>query len=326
VCYLFTIYRTIPNLYIPVYHRYTGLLALFFTYFSFLKASFADPGFVTQKNVKDFENSFPYDDLMNISGRKCTTCNIIRPARSKHSPLTGKCVSKFDHYCGWLNNDVGEWNYRWFHLYLISNFLLIAYAIYIYVMSLLSIVDSEDLWNATFMTQNGEKVSASLAIVIQYMLARHMIVIAQLFFIAACGMMIFGFWAYHFFLVCTNTTTSETFRKKDLLQLWNVVNKYVAARKKKGETKIDMQALYDELYKIEDSTEEKTYHDEEHKQTEQTKQQVRKEWKMKTLEKMAQMIQDKEPLYLSTYDRGVWQNIMEVVFPPSLRKKKSKFN
>ncbi|EFC50764.1 predicted protein, partial [Naegleria gruberi] len=214
--YLVTVFREIPNLYIPEYHRYTGLVALIITYCSFLIASFSDPGFITKKTERQFEKSFPYDEVMYISERKCSTCDIVRPARSKHCPLSGKCVAKFDHYCGWLNNDVGELNYRWFHSFLICNFLLVVYAVYIYVQTLMSLVDEENLWSSTFMNNKGERVSASVSIIIQYMLSRHIMIIAQLFFIAACGLMIFGFWLYHFYLVCTNTTTSETFKKKDL--------------------------------------------------------------------------------------------------------------
>ncbi|KAF0972194.1 hypothetical protein FDP41_009502 [Naegleria fowleri] len=322
VLYLFTVFKAIPNLYVPAYHRYTGFVALVLTYFSFLKASFSDPGFIKKTNAKQFEKSFPFDEVMYISERKCTTCDIIRPARSKHCPLSGKCVAKFDHYCGWLNNDVGELNYRWFHLFLISNFLLIVYAVYVYVMTLWSVVDEENLWNVSFMTSTGERVNASLSIILQYMLARYIMVVAQLLFIAACGLMIFGFWGYHFYLVCTNTTTNETFKKKDLEQLWDIVTKYVETRKKKSN--IDVQALYDELYKEEEEANEmkkEEHHDEEHKKTEEKKKQVRKEWKMKLLEKMCEMAQQNKKLNLSFYNRGIWNNIKEVIFPPALYHK-----
>ncbi|OSX80457.1 hypothetical protein BU14_0052s0071 [Porphyra umbilicalis] len=48
----------------------------------------------------------------------CHTCRRRKPARSKHSPLTGTCVAVYDHYCGWVANDVGALNRRLFLLFL----------------------------------------------------------------------------------------------------------------------------------------------------------------------------------------------------------------
>lgn len=44
----------------------------------------------------------------------CISCGVLRPLRAKHCAVTDRCVVKFDHYCGWLNNAVGHGNYRTF--------------------------------------------------------------------------------------------------------------------------------------------------------------------------------------------------------------------
>jgi len=42
---------------------------------------------------------------------------VARPPRASHDRKTGRCVAKFDHYCPWVGNSVGERNYVWFLLF-----------------------------------------------------------------------------------------------------------------------------------------------------------------------------------------------------------------
>ena len=47
----------------------------------------------------------------------CHSCHIVRPKRSKHCRAARKCVMAFDHYCPYVGNTVGLYNYRYFYAY-----------------------------------------------------------------------------------------------------------------------------------------------------------------------------------------------------------------
>eukprot|EP00958_Prasinococcus_capsulatus_P020783 scaffold2752_cov393-Prasinococcus_capsulatus_cf.AAC.22 len=44
----------------------------------------------------------------------CHSCQIVRPLRSKHCKVTRQCVARFDHYCPFVLNAVGDGNRRYF--------------------------------------------------------------------------------------------------------------------------------------------------------------------------------------------------------------------
>jgi len=50
----------------------------------------------------------------------CHSCHIVKPPRSKHCRVRRTCVATFDHYCPYVGNTVGLYNYRWFVLYCLS--------------------------------------------------------------------------------------------------------------------------------------------------------------------------------------------------------------
>lgn len=51
--------------------------------------------------------------------RSCHTCKMVKPWRTHHCQICGKCVLRMDHHCPWMNRCVGYYNYCYFFLFLL---------------------------------------------------------------------------------------------------------------------------------------------------------------------------------------------------------------
>ena len=93
-------------------------------------AIFSDPGVLTRAHLDASVLRYPNNGLI-FFGRQCRTCQWQKPARSKHCSVCDRCVLRFDHHCIWINNCVGQNNYRWFVAYLVANIHMMAYGGYL---------------------------------------------------------------------------------------------------------------------------------------------------------------------------------------------------
>lgn len=87
----------------------------------------SDPGYITNETHSYHMSLYPYDYGIFHPGNVCRTCNILKPARSKHCSLCKRCVAKADHHCVFINSCVGYGNQHWFILLLASTGLLTTY-------------------------------------------------------------------------------------------------------------------------------------------------------------------------------------------------------
>merc|ERR1719223_1096036 len=62
----------------------------------------------------------PYTSSSHDNVQLCHSCRIVKPLRSKHCRVLGKCVLLFDHHCPFVGTTIGLYNYRYFYLFVAS--------------------------------------------------------------------------------------------------------------------------------------------------------------------------------------------------------------
>lgn len=95
---------------------------------TFLLAIFTNPIKLDHSNAATYNNEFPPDNIIFFPDQICKTCDLVKPARSKHCKYCGGCVIMYDHHCVWLNNCVGKGNYQWFYSFIVLNVVVLTYA------------------------------------------------------------------------------------------------------------------------------------------------------------------------------------------------------
>ena len=92
-------------------------------------ASKVQAGTITELTMPKFDN-YEYDNILFVN-KICETTNIRKLPRSKFCKYTKRHVPRYDHYCVWLNQPIGEENYRYFLMCVISTTFLCWYGSYI---------------------------------------------------------------------------------------------------------------------------------------------------------------------------------------------------
>ena len=218
-------YPHVPGRFCAAYHKYLGFLNFTVCLGVWWRACRMDPGVVTPANADKLCELYPWDEIM-FTKQLCRTCNVVKPARSKHCGLCGVCVSRFDHHCIWINNCVGVGNHRWFLGFLFFHTVLCLYGASVGTIILFDIVDSQRLFEAVFVDPvTKERHQATKVIVIQYLLGKEGMVIFVTVLAVIMGLVLAGFLLWHLNLVRMGTTTNE-------LSKWNYI---IWSLKREGE-------------------------------------------------------------------------------------------
>jgi palmitoyltransferase len=196
-------------------HAYIAFIFIMLCHFSFYLACKTSPGVISNESLNKF-NYQPYDDILFEKNNICKSCNIEKPARSKHCSLCNHCVPLFDHHCVWLNQCVGELNYKYFLLFLLTHVVFFAYASYVLTLMLVSeIYDPKiELMKRTFSiagtneTVRGDK----LHVILNYLLSKYTGIVVLFLLVFSMFLAITGFFLYHLYLIAIGQTSNETYK------------------------------------------------------------------------------------------------------------------
>ena len=234
---VYSAYPRIPNDYMAGYHRWIGVFVVGGTVWAWYKACSVSPGYITHENWRSFDN-YKIDGLMyqpdewynykkedEKAGRPVRP-NVPKLPRSKNDAFTGKVVSRFDHFCPWLNNPVGERNYRYFLLFLFMTALMLAYGTAATLSVVASFINEHHLFEARYVNKKtGKVVTASTRMVFHYCMHKEQYMMMLLFLCGIMGLVVMAFLCYHLWLVSQNRTTNEGFKWSRAQSRWRYLER-----------------------------------------------------------------------------------------------------
>ncbi len=205
--------------YVSDVHKYVGYVVFVGCMSSWRYASRKSPGYITSMTIPKFDN-YEYDNLIFVPNRICRTVGIRKLARSKYDVYSGRHVARFDHFCGWLNNPVGEENYRYFLLFLFIHVGMCAYGTYVTTNLFIGEIHEKRLWNAVFFNAaTGEEVPVGWIILAHFLFSQHMCV-GAVWVLMICMTIALGlFLAFHLYILFQNMTTNEYYK-------WQAIRKW----------------------------------------------------------------------------------------------------
>jgi len=199
-------------------HKYLMLALYVGCLWSFVKAAWSDPGIITKANVKHELERYPYDKYIFPGKHDCPTCKTPKPARSKHCRMLNVCVARADHYCIWLDNMTGLYNYKYFLLFLLLHSIICIYASSLIASVFMDLIKSKRIFTVGFYDRfTGKKIPATWTIVAQFFLGHYFALCAVFLLCIVLAVFLSLFLAYHLRLVLSGCTTNETVK-------WDIVN------------------------------------------------------------------------------------------------------
>ncbi|XP_055984531.1 palmitoyltransferase ZDHHC4 [Sorex fumeus] len=195
-----------------VYYLLLPYLLLSVNLVFFTLTCVSNPGTVTKANESQFLQVYEFDGVMFSRNARCSTCDLRRPARSKHCSVCDCCVHRFDHHCIWVNNCIGAWNIRHFLVYLCT---LTASAVALAVVSTVflgHLVVAADLYSGTYIDAHGRVQVIDVIFLAQHLFLSFPRIVFMLGFVLVLSFLLGGYLCFMLYLAATNQTTNEWYK------------------------------------------------------------------------------------------------------------------
>jgi hypothetical protein len=212
-------YPYIPNPYMPQWHRSSGYVVFTLCMTSFFVASKTSAGIITSHTLTHY-NNYPFDGVLFKPNQVCPTAKIPKLARSKLDRMTQRHVPRFDHYCAWINNAVGEDNYRVFLIFVTIQLIICWYGTIAIFLIFRHICEEMNLFKATFVdAATGREFTSSKVIVFQFIFARFMPLCGIMLLTGVMALLLTCFLGFHLYLMCfRGMTTNEFYKWKQVVK------------------------------------------------------------------------------------------------------------
>ncbi|OLN85100.1 Palmitoyltransferase SWF1 [Colletotrichum chlorophyti] len=195
------------------FHKVAGSISIFLPYFFLYLSVMSDPGYITPENHAYYMSLYPYDYSIFFPGQMCSTCNFLKPPRSKHCSICKRCVAKLDHHCIFINGCVGYKNQHYFVLLLLTTAILTSYGALL-GFSLLSTKIASEYPRWSIWPSKGMDIKEYL-LIWSWALQDNVGMGAVTLLAAMTSPLVWGLLGYTAWLIYCGTTTNESLKWSD---------------------------------------------------------------------------------------------------------------
>lgn len=194
-------------------NKVLGPISIILPYWFLYLSAYRDPGIVTPATHTKYMSQYPYDFALFHPGQICRTCNLVKPARSKHCAVCNRCVAKMDHHCIFINNCVGYQNHAYFVLLLLSTGILTAYG---GILGTRLISDSINMRNPGWKLWKPSNLTWHDYLLLLTFGIQEDVGMGSVTMLALMTTpLVWGLLSYHIYLIWCGTTTNESMKWQD---------------------------------------------------------------------------------------------------------------
>ncbi|GIL45486.1 hypothetical protein Vafri_2721 [Volvox africanus] len=220
VVYWTSLFVLLPNSWADEGHILAGSASVIASLALFVAASLSDPGTVRPHPPGDlaaWHRLYPLDGAI-FPAKECSTCRLMRPARSKHCRVCNRCVARHDHHCQWINNCVGFNNLRVFLAFLIANVAMCGYGTVLAVLILGGEMEQRGMFSMRLINYRTGEVRPLWKTprrLVEWLVVFHPVGVAMTLFMAVATLLLTFFLWYQIYLLMIGRTQYEVFKWRE---------------------------------------------------------------------------------------------------------------